>query len=422
MVGFIKNKKSSLIAGLDIGSSAIRLAVGQVAGNDDHGGLDLQILSASEAISEGMHRGSVRSIEDVVSAVSACLERAERTAGVPLESVWLGVSGLNIASQQSKGVVAVSKTDSEISEEDVKRAIEAARTISTPLNYDVLHVLPRIFSVDGQNGIRDPIGMTGIRLEVDAQIILGLSSQIKNLTKAVYRSGLDIEDLVLSVLADAEASLAPRQKELGVVVVNLGSSTTSMVAFEEGDLLHTAVLPMGSENITKDVALGLRTSIEVAERVKLEYGNCNSEIISKKDEFDLFDFGAPEHEIVRHKFLGEIIEARAEEILSTVDQELKKIQRSGLLPAGVVFVGGGAKLPGLIELARKTMRLPASLGYPLNIVSVTDKVNDLGYTTAIGLVKWGSVMQYGGRSVQNKRQYVGKSVSYLKKVFKMFTP
>lgn len=419
----MKRGRHNLIAGLDIGSSMVRMAVGQLVENDGRGGPEVQILAGAEAVAEGMHRGSVKSIEDVVSSVSACLERVERVAGAPVESVWLGISGLNIMSQNAKGIVAVSKTDSEISEEDVRRAIEAARAISTPLNFDVLHVLPKVFGVDGQAGIKDPIGMTGIRLEVDAQIILGLSSQIKNLTKAVYRSGVDIEDLVLSALADAEAALVPRQKELGVVVVNLGGSTTSLSVYEEGDFLHTAVLPAGSENITKDVALGLRTSIDVAERIKLEFGHCNSEIISKKDEIDLFDFGAPAHEIIRRKFLGEIIEARMEEILLAVDQELRRVQRSGLLPAGAVFVGGGAKIPGLVDLAKRTLRLPASIGYPMNLASVTDKVNDLGYTTAVGLVKWGSVMQ-GGAAARTPRGggFVGKSYSYIKKFVRMFTP
>ncbi|KKR34714.1 MAG: Cell division protein ftsA [Candidatus Magasanikbacteria bacterium GW2011_GWA2_40_10] len=389
----MKNGQGNLIGGLDIGSNSVRMATGQLLGKEN-GNFELQILGAAEVPAEGVQKGVVNSIEDVVSSVSACLERVERMVGVPIDSVWVGISGLQILSQSSKGVVAVSKANSEITEEDVARAIEAARSIATPLNYEVLHVLPRHYTVDGQTGIKDPTSMTGVRLEVDTQIILGSSSQIKNLTKAVYRAGLDIEDLVLSIIATAEVVVTKRQKELGVMVVNLGGSTTSMAVFEEGELIHTAIIPLGSQNITNDIAMGLRISPEdIAERVKIEYGDCGLDSTSKKEDVDLFDIGAPDHQIVKRKFLSVIISARVEEILQKVDDELRKIQRSGLLPAGVVFTGAGAKLPGLVELAKKVLRLPANLGYPLNVISVTDKVNDLGFATAVGLVKWGSEMQ-----------------------------
>lgn len=397
----MKKSQSNLIAGLDIGSTTIRMAVGQLVAQDESGmGLELQILGAAEVPSEGINRGTINSIEDLVSSISACLERTERMVGLPIDSVWTGVSGLHIISQPSRGVVAVSKADSEISGEDVSRALDAARTISTPLNYDVLHVLPKGFGVDGQTGIKDPVGMTGIRLEVDAQIILSSSSQVKNLTKAVYRAGLEIDDLVLSILATGEAVLTNKQKELGVLVVDLGGSTTSLAVFEGGDIVHTAVLPIGAEHITNDVAIGLRTTIEIAERVKIKYGNCFAESVSKKDDVDLMEVGGTEHELIKRHDLSEIIEARVEEIIFKIDQELRKINRSGLLPAGVVFTGGGAKLAGLVELAKKNLRLPATIGYPLNVLSVTDKVGDAGFVTVIGLIKWGSLMtgSMAGRS------------------------
>ncbi len=419
--------KNNLIAGLDIGSSMVRMAVGQMAykGTDDLSP-DIQILGAAEVPAEGMHKGAINSIEDVVSSVSSCLEKMERTVGMPIDTVWVGVSGLHIISQNSKGVVAVAKADSEISEADVDRSLEAARAISTPLNYEVLHVLPKRFSVDGQTGIKDPVGMTGVRLEVDAQIILGASAQIKNLTKAIYRSGLEIEDLVLSVLATSEAALTNRQKDLGVVIVDIGSSTTSMAVYEEGEIIHTTILPIGSEHITNDLALGLRTSIEVAERIKIEYGDCFSNTISKKDEIDLFELGAGEHEIVKRKYLSEIIEARVEEIMQKIDNELRKVQRSGMLPAGAVFTGGGAKLTGLVEAGKKYLRLPSTLGYPLNFISATDKINDLGFVNAVGLVKWGSLMattrSIKGNGVLGGIKKIGNSAGALKDWFKALLP
>lgn len=419
--------KQSIIAGLDIGSSMVRMAVGQLVyrGGDDLQA-EMQILGAAEVPSEGMHKGAINSIEDLVSAVSSCLEKMERTVGLPIDRVWTGVSGLHIMSQNSKGVVAVSKADSEISETDVERALEAARSISTPLNYEVLHVLPKRFSVDGQTGIKDPVGMTGIRLEVDAQIILGASAQIKNLTKAIYRSGLEIEDLVLSILASSEAAVTNRQKDLGVAVVDFGASTTSLAVYEEGEILHSTILPIGSEHITNDIAIGLRTTIDVAERVKIEYGDCFSNTVSKKEEIDLYELGSGEHENVKRKYLSEIIEARVEEIMQKIDDELRKAGRSGMLPSGVVFTGGGAKLPGMAEAAKKYLRLPATLGYPLNFISATDKINDLGFVNVVGLLKWGSMMNLGN---SNKRprlfdglKKVGGSAGALKDWFKALLP
>ncbi len=424
----MRKVQDRLIVGLDIGSSMIRLAVGQlVFSNEEEAGAELQILGAAEQVSQGVHKGVINSIEDVVSSVSAALEKAERLVGAPIDSVWLGISGLHVISQNSKGVVAVSKADSEITEEDINRAIEASRTIATPLNYEVLHVLPKMFSIDGQTGIKDPVGMTGIRLEVDTQIILGSSTQIKNLTKAVYRTGLEIEDLALSILAAAEAVTTPRQKELGVAVVTIGGSTTSLAVFEEGDIVHTAVIPLGSEHITNDLAIGLRTSIDIAEAVKITHGDCSSEVVSKREEIDLYELGSPEHELFKKQYIVEIVQARVEEILKKINQELGRVQRSGLLPAGVIFTGGGAKLAGLVDLAKRTLRLPATIGYPLNVSSITEKVNDVGFATAVGLVKWGSLIKDRNGSgyqqaVARKFKKVTHVSSQLKKWMKTLIP
>lgn len=417
----------TLVAGLDIGSGMVRIAIGSSYSSqqEDSPQKGVQIVAAAEVPSAGVHRGTISSIEDVVSSVSACLEQAEQMVGAPIESVIVGVTGLHIVSQISKGVVAVSKADNEITEEDAGRAVEASRTIATPLNYEVLHVLPKSFSIDGQANIKDPVGMTGIRLEVDTHIILGSAAQIKNLTKAVYRAGLNIDDVVLSILAAADAVATPRQKELGVAVVNLGLSTTSIALFEEGDVIHIAVLPIGSEHITNDIAIGLRTTIDIAESIKVEYGDCMPSAVNKRDEVDLYQVGGPEHELVKRYYVSEIIEARMEEILRKVDQEFGKVKRSGLLPAGVIFTGGGAKLPGLLDLSKKILRLPAVLGYPLGVESITDKVNDLGYTTAVGLVKWGSEGVATGtprRSVKGMFKSVNHATANLKKWMKALMP
>jgi len=381
--------QEEIIVGLDIGSTSIKVAVGQRTFTEDNK-QKLHIIGAIEHEAEGINRGVITSIEDSVESVAKSLDKAEKLTGLPIEQAWVSISGGHIISQVSKGVVAVSKTDGEIREEDVERAIEAARTVTCPPNYEILHVIPRSFTVDGQTNIKDPIGMTGVRLEVETYIIEGLSSQIKNLTKCVYQTGLDIDDIVLAILATSEAVLTKRQKELGVAVINFGGATTSISVFEQGDLLHTAIIPIGSEHITSDVAIGLRTSIDVAEDIKLKYGQAVTKGLEKKDEFDLAEFDEHEEGSVSKKYLAEIIEARVEEIMDKVDEELKKVDRSGSLPAGVIITGSGAKLSKILEVAKKKLRLPAALGYPYDIVSVIDKVNDLSFTTAIGLVKWGN--------------------------------
>lgn len=411
--------EKDLIAGLDIGSTSIRLAIGQSVGDQEK----IHIIGSAEVPAEGISKGIISSIEDAVSSISACLEKAERMVGVPVSSAWVGICGGHIISQESKGVVAVARSDNEISEDDIERSIEAARTVATPPNYEILHVIPKSFSVDGQIGIRDPLGMTGVRVEVETQIIQGLSSQIKNLTKAVYRTGINIEDLVLSILATSEAVLTNRQKELGVAVVNIGGSTTSLAVFEEGDILHTKVLPVGSDHITSDIAIGLRISIDTAEKIKLEYGSALAAGVSKRDEVDIGSLEGKESNFVSRKYVTEITEARVEEIFDKVDDELKNIDKSGKLPAGIVLTGGGAKLDGLAEAAKKQLRLPASMGKPSMVTSAIDKINDPAFSTAIGLVVWGSQLA-GQRHNSALGKIFGrlpdfrKITSQVKKIFK----
>jgi cell division protein FtsA len=385
--------KENIIAGLDIGSTAIRLVVGQKTISE--AGENVQILGAVSVPAEGINRGVVNGIDDATSAISSCLEKAERLIGVDIKSVWVGVNGYNLKCENSRGVVAVARSDNEITEDDVERAIEAAQALSVPPNYEILHVIPVKFMVDNQEDITDPVGMTGVRLEVETLIILGLSSQIKNLTKAIYRTGLEIEDLVLSPLAASEVVITKKQKELGSVLINIGAATTSLAVFEEGELLHAAVIPLGSEHITADVAIGLRCPITLADRVKLDYGSADPGQFSKKDEVDIGDLVADEElgdegMIISKKYVAEIIEARVEEIFEKVDEELKKIDRSGMLPAGAFLIGGGAKLRDMIDVAKNKLRLPVCLGANKILPQSIDKVNDQGYLTALGLVAWGN--------------------------------
>ncbi|MBU0721876.1 cell division protein FtsA [Patescibacteria group bacterium] len=420
--------RDNIIAGLDIGSTSIRLVAGQKTTNES--GEQLQILGAVTVPAEGINRGAVNSIEDATSAISACLEKAERLIGVPITNVWVGINGPNLKCEKSQGVVAVGRSDNEITEDDVNRAVEAAQALSVPPNYEILHVIPVRFAVDNQEDIKDPISMTGVRLEVETLIIQGLSSQIKNLTKAIYRTGLEIEDLVLSPLAAAEVVIGAKQKELGAALINIGSSTTSLAVFEEGELLHAAIIPIGSEHITADVAIGLRCPINLAERIKIEHGSAKSDKFTKKDEVDISELIKEESifedsMVISKKYVAEIIEARVEEIFEKIDNELKKIDRSGMLPAGVFLIGSGAKLNDLVEAAKNKLRLPACLGVNQNISLVIDKVNDVNYLTALGLVAWGN--QLTKRKKHSKiswltRGAAGKGLEQIKEWFKSLIP
>jgi len=365
----------NIITGLDLGSGIIRVAVG-VRDIDN----ELKIIGAVESPSEGISKGLITSIEDAVSAISACLERVEKIVGLSI-------------SQETRGVVAVSRADGEIREDDVVRVLEAAQTIATPPNYEIIHIIPRFFTVDNQPGIKDPIGMTGVRLEVEAQIILGLISQIRNLRKSLYRVGLVDEQLVFAPIACAEVVLNKRQKELGVVVVNLGNTTTSFALFEEGDILMAKVLPIGSRHITSDIAINLRIPLNLAEAVKLNYGSSLPKSIKKYEQISLKELDSRENVVVLRKKVAEIIEARCEEVFKLVDKELRAVNRNGKLPAGVVLTGAGVKLPGIVEVAKRIFRLPVSLGTLNHVKTVIDKAQDPGFSTAVGLVVWSASSQ-----------------------------
>ncbi|MCD4704546.1 cell division protein FtsA, partial [bacterium] len=371
-------KNGKIITGLDIGSKMIRVAVGQYDGDND-----LNIIAVTENPSKGIVNGSIVNIEDVVSSISSTLEKVERVIGAPIERAVVGISGPNVKSIESQGVVAVSKADGEIKEEDIDRVIEAAQAVATPPNYEILHVIPKSYKVDNQDDIKDPIGMTGIRLEVNAQIIMAFSSQIKTITKCIYRTGVDVNDMVFSILADSELVLNKEQKELGVALVNIGSSTTGIAIFEEGDLLHTAVLPIGSSHITNDLAIGLRTSIQVAEKIKVNEANCLNSNIRKREEVNLANYDEDIEEgkraMVSKAEIVNITKARVEEIFDLIGKELKKVDRFGMLPAGIVLTGGGSKLEGLVEHAKEQLRLPVFLAKAPRIHSIVDKVDDLVY-------------------------------------------
>lgn len=391
-----RSRQPEIITGIDVGSSGIRVVSGQLLEDGS-----VTILGAAEGLSEGVNRGVITSIEDTVSSLSAVLERLERVTAAPIERAYCGISGEHIRSEISRGVVAVARPNGEISSDDVERVIEAAQAVATPPNFEILHVIPRSFAVDSQRAIRDPQGMTGVRLEVESLIIEGLSAQVKNLTRVIYRSGVEIDDMVFSILAAAEAVSSKRQRELGLMVVNLGGTTTSYAVYEEGDLIDAGVLPLGSRHITSDMAIGLRTSVDVAEAVKLSHGTALPKNLSKWDDIDLTQFDPNETERISQKQVAEIIEARCEEICSMVNDRLAAIDRVAKLPAGVILTGGGARLPGIVELAKRIFQLPAAVGAPQVAFTSDERIGDPVFSTALGLVLWGAHGQETERGRSN---------------------
>jgi cell division protein FtsA len=376
--------KRKIITGVDLGSSSIRMAAGQMRSD---GVID--IIGIAEANSEGISKGEVTNIEDAVSSISACLEKLEEIIGLAIKDVFAGISGTHIVSQESKGVVSVSRPDGEVKPEDVVRVCGAAQTAAAPANYDILHILPRSFAIDNQPGIVDPVGMTGTRLEVDAQVILGLNNQVKTLKKCFNRVGVRLNELVVNPLATAEIVLDKKQKELGVLLVNLGNTTTNMAVFEEGKILSVKVLPYASRYITTDLAIGLRVPINLAEEIKINYGTALPLSLVKPEKINFNEIDQREKGSATKKDVSKIVRNRCEKIFKLVNEELVHIDRQGKLPGGVVLAGAGSKLEGLTEIAKDVFKVPSALASPRGFVSENERAFDIDFATAVGLVIWG---------------------------------
>jgi cell division protein FtsA len=378
--------KHNTIIGLDVGSSNVRVVILQKFEEEEKP----RVMGAGQAVSFGIRRGVVADVEETVKTIGEAVKNAERTSGIPVARAIVSIGGAHIKYQESQGVVAIGKADGEITGDDIMRSLTAAETISLPSNTEIIHVIPKNFVVDDQKDIKDPLGMNGIRLEVNATLVLGSTPVIKNLSKCIYQAGVEVDDMVFSALAAAKAALNKRQKELGVILVDVGGGTTSFSVYEEGDLVQIGVVPIGGGHITNDIAIGLRTSIDVAEKVKINYGSTLPDEIGKKDLINLAEIDQNEEGEVSRHHVAEIIEARLEEIFTLIDKELRKTNRSGMLPGGAILVGGGAKLPGVVDLAKKILRLPAQTGFPLALGGIVDKVDEPGFVTAVGLALWGA--------------------------------
>ena len=410
--------KSQTIVGLDIGSSKVACVV---ALKDESQNV-LDIVGVGTALTIGIRKGVITDIDEVTKAIDESIDQAERMSGIPIEKVFVSISGSHIESQNSRGVIAVSRADGEISTDDVIRAIEAARAISIPSNREILHVIPRNFIVDGQEGIKDPMGMSGIRLEVEAHIITGNISAMRNITKTLFQSGIDISEIVFAPLATSTILLSKQQKELGVCLLDFGAQTTDMIAYEEGEILLSSSIPLGGANVTNDIAIGLRTSIQNAENIKKEYGYAISDHVNESTQIDMKKYGDDEQRHTK-QYLAEIIEARLDEILLLASKELKKIGKSGMLPAGIVITGQGSKIPGILDLIKDRLKLPVEFSSIQNIglAGMTDKINDSTFHCALGLTFYGS-QKNSGQGFAYGVGYVGNVFLQIKKWLSHFLP
>ena len=397
--------KSHIVAGLDIGTSTIKILVAQKRGKE------LEVLRYSQIPSFGLRKGAVVNVEEASKNIRLLISDVEKNLGRKINSVFVNLSGSRLYVAPSDGIISVSRANQMISQEDIDRVLQATKAINIPSNEDVLDVFPREFIIDDQKGIKQPLGLKGIRLEAKVLLLCYFQSDFINLTQAVLNSKLQIDDIITSPLAAADAVLTPQQKELGVALIDIGAATTSLAVFEEGDLIHFAVFPIGSANITYDITIGLRTEVATAELIKKQYGTC---IFVKTDKpvkkIEIID-KALDMSFTK-KNLVDIIEPRVSEIFDLIQKELKKIGRQELLPGGIVLSGGGAKLSKIKELAKQQLKLPCSIGSPKGIVGIED---DPSLATIVGLVLAGSDIDG-----LDKGGILGLLRDWAKKVGKMF--
>jgi len=366
------------MVGLDIGTSSIKVLV--VSRQSE--GSELEVLSQVTAPSSGVRKGVVVKPLQVAEEIRLAIEEAEVSAGQKINSVYSSINGSHLTAVFSKGVIAVSRADREISQEDIDRAIQNAQTISLPANKEIIDVFPKEFIIDGEGGIKEPLGMKGTRLETEALLLYAFSPYLQNLTKAILSAGFQIADIKACPVAAAEAVLTPQQKELGVALVDIGADTTGLAVFEEENLIHTAIFPIGGNHITNDIAIGLRCDINLAEKIKKEFGACLLKK-DKKEKYKRDKIKVTDSLSFSRKMLVGIIEARVSEIFEQINKELKKISRQKLLPAGIVLVGGSAKLPRIVDLAKRELKLPCRIGKPKGFIGLEE---DPSLAVVCGLV------------------------------------
>jgi cell division protein FtsA len=377
--------KKNYVVSLDIGTSKVVAVVGEV----EFEGY-INVIGVGECASSGLRKGTIVDIENTARSIEKAVEKAEQMSGVEISSAWVGISGPHISSVNNRGVVAVASLDKEITTEDAIRVLQAAKVIALPAERKIIHIIPREYIVDGYDGVVDPVGMSASRLEVETNIITGASTSIQNTLKSVHRAGLQVKSLVYNALASAEAVLLPAEKELGALLVDIGAGTTEIAMYEHGSINFSAVIPLGGDHITSDLAVGLRTPILEAEKVKKAEGCVLQTLMPDEDYIEIPNVGGNEVRRISRRLISSIIEPRVQEILSLVLTEFKKSGYNKALPGGIVFTGGSSQIEGLVPMAANFLDMPARVGSPRNVGGISDIVNSPAYATALGILSFGA--------------------------------
>jgi len=385
-------KGRQIAAGLDVGTTKVCAVVAEVLEDGA-----LSVLGVGDRPCSGLERGMVVNLDATIQAVGEAVRAAEQMAGVQVKSVMAGIAGEHVHSLNSTGVIGVAKKDNEITAEDVKRVLEAARAVAIPGDREVLHVLPRGYRVDDQRGIKDPLGMSGVRLEAEVHIVTVQTTAARNLLRGITRAGLQVPALVLEPLAAAEAVVGEDERALGVLLLDIGGGTTDIAVFLDGTIGHTAVIGYGGNAVTNDLAVGLRTPIEQAERLKLRHGSAIASLVPADAIVEVPGVGGREARRVSAQVLASICEPRLEEILGLALAEVERVVDPAVLAAGVVLTGGSAQMPGLVSLAERVFGLPARVGIPQGLSGVTDLALDPRMSTAVGLVRHAQAEQRTSR-------------------------
>lgn len=389
------------IVGIDVGTTKICTLVAEVDEDEQ-----LHIVGVGVAPARGLRKGVVVNVKEAMTAIADSVDIAERVSGYQIEKAYVNVSGGHTESTNSRGVVAIGRSDHGVSYDDIERAMDAAGAIPIPHNRQIIHIIPRGYQIDGQTGIRDPIGMHGFRLEVEAHIITGSGTAVQNLVKCVESVGIGVDEVILAPLASGQGVLTDTEREMGVVLVDIGGGTTDMAIFVEGTVWHTAILEVGGNHFTNDLAIGLRLPFESAEDIKLEHGHAQPKNVRAEESLAVTSFGGETRQQIFRREVANILEARAEEVFNLISSEIKQSGYDSLLPAGVVLCGGAAELPGLQELGKRILDMPLRIGHPTNLLGLTDHVENPAYATGVGLLRWG-LMSAFTRPMRQRQQRSG---------------
>jgi len=403
--------KNGYIVGFDIGTKKVTAIISEITE-----GNKIEIIGIGSSESRGLRKGVVVNLDATVDAINKAREEAELMAGVEIDSGFIGISGAHIKSFNSRGVIAVSSKNREISREDINRVIDQSKAVSIPPDREIIHIIPQEFVVDEQDGIKDPLGMSGIKLEVNVHIVTGAITSVQNLKTCTTRAGVEIEQVVLNQIATSASVLTHDEKELGVGLIDIGAGTTEIAIFERGSLWYTSIIPIGGDNFTNDIAVGLRTPIPDAEKIKKKFGCVSGPLVDEQETIEVASVGrGKKPRVLSRQLLADIIQPRAEEIFRLVDNDIKRMGYEKSLNSGVVLTGGTALLEGLEEVAENVFDLPVRRGDPGGIGGLVDRVSTPDYASAVGLVLYGHKQwKQRGLSKEKKKSFIGKLKDWLK--------